>query len=66
MRKRIAYSDLLREIRQGLVHEIAYFDSNNAESEEDKDYNTGVEGYCLVVYKDGGVAQVNLKPGICT
>lgn len=69
VRRKVKYSELLRDIRQGRVVEIAYFDSNVAKMDMDKsEYNVGVEGYCLVIYTDGSVAHVSPSmhaPDVC-
>lgn len=59
------YGELLREIRQNKVREIAYFDSNPAPEEKatpSAQTNLELEGYCLVIYDDDTVAQVITPP----
>lgn len=63
VRKRLTYAQLLKEIRQGKVKEVSYFDCNDAPGENDKYRmkNITMEGYCLVRYQDDFVAQVILS-----
>lgn len=66
VRKRIGYAQVLREIRQGKIKEVSYFDSNVAPSEDDKYRmkNITMEGYCIVMYQDQTVAQVRCSPAL--
>ena len=59
VRRKVGYAELLRNIRQGRVKEISYFDENDTDAVGTKNYNVGLDGYCLVIYQDGRVAQVN-------
>lgn len=62
MRRKVEYGELLRDIRQNKVREIAYFDNNPGPEAENAEArlttNTELEGYCLVIYHDDLVAQV--------
>lgn len=61
VRRKVEYGELLREIRENKVREIAYFDSNPAPKEKgppSAQTNLQLEGFCLVVYNDDKVAQV--------
>ena len=58
VRRKVGYGELLRDIRQGRVKEISYFDENDTDAVGTKNYNVGLDGYCLVIYQDGRVAQV--------
>ena len=58
VRRKVGYAELLRDIRQGRVKEISYFDENDTDVVGTKNYNVGLDGYCLVIYQDGRVAQV--------
>ena len=63
VRRKVEYGELLKEIRQNKVREIAYFDSNPAPPEKaapSNQTNLELEGYCLVVYNDDTVAQVSM------
>lgn len=48
------YGELLREIRQGNVRRVAFFE--NDEIMDDREQFQPVEGPCLVVFKDRRVA----------
>ncbi|KAK9823015.1 hypothetical protein WJX81_007049 [Elliptochloris bilobata] len=60
VRKKLKYGELLREIRQGRVRDVLFFDNDHLmENEEDF---TPVEGPCLVLFRDGHVEQAYIPP----
>lgn len=53
VRQHLSYTQLLREIRTDKVDQLLFFTMRDLE---------GVEGPCLVVYRDGSVAQSHVPP----